>query len=122
MRTMETIDVLTKGEAVTVWTTVTGLGSAEEVCTEVVKELNVERMKVEVDGDGEYSEEKVEGPKGKGRREDGRPRDEKAPKDEKGPRVVDGRKGDGVATRIGGEDEAGGNPVEDRLLTTVLEP
>lgn len=118
---METMEVFTKGEAVIVWTTVTGLGSAEEVCTEVVKELNVERMDIEVDGDGEDSEEKVGGPEGKGRREDERLNEEKGPRDVKGPRV-DGRKGDEVATRIGGGDEVGANPVEDRLLTTMLEP
>lgn len=119
---METMEVLTRGEAVIVWTTVTGLGSAEEVCTEVVKELNVERTDVDVDGDGEDSEEKVEGPETKSRREDERLNEEKGPKDGKGPRVVDGRKGDEVATRIGGGDEVGGDPAEDRLLTTMLEP
>lgn len=42
MRTMETMEVSTKGEAVTVSRTVTALGLAEEVCIEVVKMRNVE--------------------------------------------------------------------------------
>lgn len=120
---METKDVSTKGEAVIVWRTVTGLGPAEEVCTKVVKELNVERTDVEVDGNGEDCGEKVDGPRGNGRKEDERPKDEKGPKEDgKGPRVVEVRKVDEVATRIGGGDEVGGIPVEDRLLTTMLEP
>jgi len=118
VRTMETTEVSTKGEAVIVWTMVTGLGAAKEVCTEVVKELNVERMEVVVDVDGEDSGENVAGPEGNGRREDERLEEENGPKDGKGSRVVDGRK-DAVATRIRGGDEIGGSPVEDRLLTTV---
>lgn len=57
VRTIETMDVSTTGEAVTVWRTVTGLGLTEEVCTEVVKTRNVVLMTVEinVDVDGEYT-------------------------------------------------------------------
>ena len=83
-------------------------------------------MDVEVDCNGEESGEEsgeeVEGPRGEGRKEDERPEDENGPNSGKGPRVVEVRKEeDEVATRIGGGDEIG-IPVEDRLLTTMLEP
>ncbi|MCJ1362057.1 hypothetical protein MMC16_001159 [Acarospora aff. strigata] len=104
------------------------VGAAEEVeVTNVEGDRNegdgrdeLEATSVEGDRKEEDSEEEVdEGPRGAGRREDERLREEKGPKEVEDP-TADVTGEDDVAARIGGGEELGETLVEDRLLTTML--